>query len=202
MIAKFFAFFSITYLALVCELAFGLSVIDRNLDQLLGKSDEVVYGVVTNISSRYGSGRSSEQIYTYVDLSEVVSLKRPREYDGTVFTLRIAGGRVGNRMQVIPGSPEFKLNTRYILFVKGNNQVSFPLVGINQGVLPAIFDTSMNDYRIVFDKRTERIFSALSSETSPKVNRSIKPFSARLSAEALMQLLSVKWQLRHSEEGQ
>ncbi|MBV1871398.1 MAG: hypothetical protein KUG83_02510 [Gammaproteobacteria bacterium] len=201
MTAKFFAFFSITYLALVCELAFGISVIDRNLDQLLEKSDEVVYGVVTNISSRYGSGKSSEQIYTYVDLSEVVSLKRPHEYDGTVFTLRIAGGRVGNRMQVIPGSPKFKLNTRYILFVKGNNQVSLPLVGINQGFLPATFDASMNDYRIAFDKRTEKIFSALFPEASPSANRSIKPLSERLPPGELMRLLSVKWQLRNNEEG-
>ena len=192
---------SVVCLVLVCKTAFAISVVEKSFEQLLEQSDDVIYGLVTDSSSRYGDGLSSEQIYTYVQFSEVVSVKNPQGYSQNEYLLRIAGGRVGRRIQVIPGVPKFLIGSRYILFIKGNNELAFPLVGVNQGVLNTIFDKSKNDFRVLFDKRTLKIFEALNSH---RTNPSVSPMghlNAPFSPQELVNALNVIWNEQLETQG-
>ena len=199
--SRIFKSLSVVCLVLVCKFASAISVVEKSFEQLLEQSDDVIYGLVTDLSSRYGDGRSSEQIYTYVQFSEVVSVKKPQGYSQNEYLLRIAGGRVGRHIQVIPGAPEFLPGSRYILFIKGNNQLAFPLVGVNQGVLKAVFDESKNDFRVLFDQRTLKIFEALNSRrTSPSV-MPMGYLNAPFSPQELVDALNVIWNEQHETQG-
>jgi len=195
------SFIPALFMLLVCEASYGISVVDKSLEQLLKQSDDVIYGVVTDISARYAQGEPSQQIYTFITFSEIQSIKNFEENNQGEFLLRIAGGRVGSRAQVIPGAPKFQLGERYILFVRGNNRLAFPLVGVNQGVLNAVLDKTKRGYRLIFKKRSRRIpeqFQALRENTgSSTPDRQ----GADISPQEFMEALSARWQQLNAQKG-
>ncbi|MEJ1971562.1 MAG: hypothetical protein WDM96_03340 [Lacunisphaera sp.] len=50
--------------------------------------------------------------------------------------LDLVGGRVGKEELTIEGAPKFSPGQESILFVRGNGQVYFPLVGLTHGYFP------------------------------------------------------------------
>lgn len=197
---QFSSFLSALFLLVICQVSFGISVVDKSLEQLLEQSDDVVYGVVTDISSRYVQGEPSQQIYTFITFSEIQRIKNPEVDNQTEFLLRMAGGRVGSRAQVIPGAPRFQLGERYILFVRGNNKLAFPLVGVNQGVLRAVFDKTKSDYQLIFKKRSRRILEQFQVLRENAGISSPDRLGADISPQEFMGVLSSRWQQMNSEK--
>jgi hypothetical protein len=197
---QFSSFLSALFLLVVCQVSFGISVVDKSLEQLLEQSDDVIYGVVTDISSRYVQGEPSQQIYTFITFSEIQGIKNPEANNQTEFLLRMAGGRVGSRAQVIPGAPRFQLGERYILFVRGNNKLAFPLVGVNQGVLRAVFDKTKSDYQLIFKKRSRRILEQFQALRENAGISSPDRLGADISPQEFMGALSSRWQQVNSEK--
>lgn len=194
------SFLSSLCLLLVCEVGYGISVVDKSLEQLLKQSDDVIYGVVTDISARYTEGKPSQQIYTFITFSEVQSIKNSEANIQSEFVLRIAGGRIGSRAQVIPGAPKFQLGERYILFVRGNNRLAFPLVGVNQGVLNAVLNKTKRGYRLIFKKRSRRIpeqFQALRENTGSSAPGHQ---GTDISPQEFMETLSARWQQLNAQK--
>jgi len=195
------SFISALCLLLVCEVSYGISVVDKSLEQLLKQSDDVIYGVVTDVSSRYAQDEPSQQIYTFITLSEIQSIKSSKAHVQNEFVLRIAGGRVGSRAQVIPGAPKFQLGERYILFVRGNNRLAFPLVGVNQGVLKAVFDKAKGDYRLTLKKRPGEILEQFRALRAKSVKASLERRDADISPQEFMETLSTRWQQLNDHKG-
>ncbi|MDP2139148.1 MAG: hypothetical protein Q8J74_14955 [Candidatus Didemnitutus sp.] len=99
---------------------------------LVNQSDYIVRAVVKSVSSEY-ERPGSRKIVTWVELqvSEVIAGTPPQP-----LVLRVMGGKVGDREMILEGAPEFKVGDENILFVQGNGQQIYPLVGMMHGVYP------------------------------------------------------------------
>ena len=178
---------------LACQVSYGLSVVEKSLEQLLEQSDEVIYGLVTEISSRYDHDQPNQQIYTYIQFSETKRIKNSDANARDGFVLRIAGGRVGSRAQVIPGAPKFDVGERYILFVKGNNKLALPIVGVNQGVFSVVLNAATHSYEVVLKGRPEEFSTQLQMLLDGTENGSLDSLSTGISPQEFMEALSTKW---------
>lgn len=197
---ELFSFVSALCLYLVCELSYGISVVDRNLEQLLRQSDDVIYGVVTDMSARYDPTEPGQQIYTFVTFSEIQSIKNADIDNQSEYVLRIAGGRVGSRAQVIPGAPKFQLGERYVLFVRGNNKFAFPLVGVNQGVFNAVLDKKKGDYRLTLKDRSREIVEQFRALRATSGKAFLDKPSADISPDEFMEALGARWQQLNAQK--
>ena len=124
--------------------AAALMEIGRSFDQLVDRADQVFVGVVTDVRSAWGEGRQANNIYTFVTFSDLDVWKG--EVSQAEYTLRIAGGQVGNAIQVFPGAPRFVVGKTYTVFVRDNQLALFPTVGISQGVYPVLWDQTMGRF--------------------------------------------------------
>jgi len=88
---------------------------DISLQELIDISDLIIQGEVKEISSRM----ESDHIYTYVEvkISKFIKGEFPEEV-----TLKIKGGKVGNIVERVSGSPSFEKGERVILFLKKKNE--------------------------------------------------------------------------------
>ncbi|MBL4607608.1 MAG: hypothetical protein JKY01_07260 [Pseudomonadales bacterium] len=179
--------------------AYAITVIEKSLTQLLEQSDDVIYGLVTDIHAEYGEGEASQQIYTYIKFSEVQRIKTPEENNQNEFLLRIAGGRVGYRAQVIPGAPTFQRGERYVLFVKGNNKLAFPLVGVNQGVFRVTYDEIKKGYRVIFHKRSKKVLEQFRTYRSME---SLDNGASFISLGEFIDVLDSRWQKLSADQRQ
>ena len=145
------------YIALLfSNSAHGVTVVERDFDEMFDRSDEVFYGLVTDIHAQYETNEFGQSIFTYIQFSDVKRVKDVDAQNAHSYLLRVAGGRVANTVQMFPGMPQFELGKRYVIFVRDNNEVAFPLVGIQQGFI-AVVDDSKNGRILTFSKTTEKI---------------------------------------------
>ncbi len=113
--------------------ASALSVVERSFDELVELADHVVVGTVEGLEGRLGTTSAGRQyVTTRVSLTQLDVVKGTNPGDS--YVLEVAGGVAGGVAQVYPGLPEFKLGERYVLFIRGNRQDFFPVVGIQQGL--------------------------------------------------------------------
>lgn len=181
---------------------FAISVAEVDFEDILQRSDDIIYGVVVDKYSAHGSGRSVDQIFSHIVFSEVESIKKPNGYEKNRFTLRIAGGRVGNMLQVIPGAPDFKVGERYIIFIRDNNKVAFPLVGLNQGVLKVMAEQGGSTHRVLFERPTEKIREHFIRYRVNKFFQSDKKVAQDLvRPRMLMDFLRYRWSGRNANGG-
>lgn len=115
--------------------AFATTIVFKNFDDLVKESDAIFAGRVASIESQENA---NQEIYTFVTFDQLSLLGGT--YQGATLTLRFKGGRVGNRISQIVGSPEFNVNEQVVLFVEGNGQYMVPVVGWTQGVFRAVQD--------------------------------------------------------------
>lgn len=110
-------------------------VLPKSFGDLVREADLVLEGTVGEKRSEWAEDRST--IYTFITFFDIEIIDGTYE-EGT-FTLRMDGGEVeeSGRMKglKIPGTPEFEVGERVILFVKDNTWEVCPLVGWEQGVL-------------------------------------------------------------------
>ncbi len=107
------------------------SVEAPNFEQLVGQADYVVRGVITSITPEWRDNQGRPYILSKVtlELREIIKGTPPQP-----LVLEFVGGRIGAEELVIEGAPKFHLGEENILFVQGNGQQIYPLVGIMHGL--------------------------------------------------------------------
>ncbi|HHM06129.1 MAG TPA: hypothetical protein ENJ19_10365 [Gammaproteobacteria bacterium] len=113
--------------------ATALSVVERDFGELVDRAELVLVGTASEQHSYADpAGGPRPWIYTDITFTDLEFIKG--EVPSTHYTLRISGGRVAGRALDIPGLPRFKTGERYLIFVKGNGRLFFPVVGVHQGM--------------------------------------------------------------------
>jgi hypothetical protein len=93
------------------------TLLKKNLDDLVRESDAIVVGTVSEIQAQYDASGDSHSFVTLTGLQVIHG-----EYQEGSLTLRLEGGRVGNHIRAVIGSPRFHANERVLLFVQGNGR--------------------------------------------------------------------------------
>lgn len=101
----------------------------KDLDRLVSESDAVVMATVRQVQSLEDAQKT---IHTYVTFGDLQMLGG--RYDSPTLTLRVEGGRVGDRGLFVDGAPDFQPEQRVLMFVQGNGRDVVPLVGWSQGL--------------------------------------------------------------------
>jgi len=123
-----------------CQSAQALTTVEHSFDEMVAMADTILVGTVTSIDSRWGEGYNAGTIYSLIQLEQLEVVKG-EETQGP-FTLKVIGGIVGDQAQFYPGMPQFQTGQRYLLFVRGNNRLIFPIVGVSQGIYRVQWDES------------------------------------------------------------
>jgi len=101
------------------------------LPELVQRSTTIVHGTVQETHTAWEDGRA--RLYTYVTVSplEIIKGSSPA---GRAITFRQLGGRDGDRIVYVPGTPRFSPKQEVLLFLTGNDAAGYPQVmGIFQG---------------------------------------------------------------------
>ena len=116
----------------------GLSVVPRPFDDLVQLADVIMVGTVQDVHSEFGNDGLDQNIFSFVRFRELQVIKG--QITTEQYTLQVPGGVVGRIAQDYPGVPPFHTGQRYVVFVRGNNRVFFPVVGITQGLFRVLTD--------------------------------------------------------------
>jgi hypothetical protein len=101
------------------------------LPELVRRSATIVHGTVQQTNTQWEEGGA--RLYTYITVSAIEILKGDNPAARSV-TFRQLGGRDGDRMVYVPGSPRFAAKQEVLLFLTGDDAGGFPQVmGIFQG---------------------------------------------------------------------
>jgi len=119
--------------------AHAVSAIDRTFAELVQRAELIVAATVAEV--RATSDGPQAPIFTHVTLTGLEPLKGAVE--GDVYVLRISGGVLGDRAELIAGLPRLVPGQRYILFIRGNGSDVFPLVGIHSGLYRLVWDAAL-----------------------------------------------------------
>ena len=117
------------------------TVVAPEFSELVNKSDYIIRAVVKSVRAEMETGANGRKIHTFVELEvrEVIAGTPP-----TPLVLRLLGGTVGKEEMVLQGAPKFQVGDEDILFVRGNNRMAYPLVGIMHGRYPIRQDAATN----------------------------------------------------------
>jgi len=106
------------------------------LPELVQRSTTIVHGTVQETHTAWEEGRA--RLYTYVTVSplEIVKGGPPA---GRTITFRQLGGRDGDRVVYVAGTPRFSPRQEVLLFLTGNDGAGYPQVmGIFQGAFRSV----------------------------------------------------------------
>lgn len=145
--------FFVAILLILAIQAHATTLVYKSFDDLVKEADGIVMGTVTNIRSNM---KKPGPIYTYVTLGDLKILFG--RYDRKEFTLRMEGGRVGNKRLDVEGSPVFRPKEKVIVFAQGNGRNIVPLVGWGQGVFRIRKDRELTR-EVVVDSDGNRVFA-------------------------------------------
>ena len=106
----------------------ALTVIKKDFVELTEEAELILVGSVEEIIGTRREGGATVSLITVGDLTIVKG-----EHDQTAYTMTMLGGTVGEDSLKVPGAPRFEIGRVYVLFVKGNQKVMFPFVGVTQG---------------------------------------------------------------------
>lgn len=113
-------------IALAVVAATATTVIAKSFRSLAVEADAIFAGTVEEVRSyRRDDGR----IWTAVRFAELRSLVGG---EGPQRELQFAGGRIGDRAEIVGGMPQFAVGQRVVLFVHDDGTAS-PIVGFHQG---------------------------------------------------------------------
>ena len=116
------------------------TVIQPTFRELVSSADYIVRVEVTSVTSawRTNPAKPSERyIGSQIALAvrEIIKGTPPKP-----LVLDVIGGRVGDDELVVEGAPKLVAGDECILFVRGNGQTFFPLVGLMHGYFPIYRD--------------------------------------------------------------
>ena len=112
-------------------LAWATLVRPVTLPELVQRSATIVHGTVQETHTAWEDGRA--RLYTYVTVSPREVLKG-NSASGRTLTFRQLGGRDGDQIILVPGTPRFSPKQEVLLFLTGDDEAGYPQVmGISQG---------------------------------------------------------------------
>lgn len=114
-------------LTLLATSAFATTLLKLDLATMTAKSERIVHGTVKQIEPRKEGGR----IFTHVTLEAREHLKGEAEDE---VTFRLLGGRMGDLVTIVHGSPDFALGEEVVVFLerpKGSEHLV--VTGMSQG---------------------------------------------------------------------
>ena len=117
------------------------TVVAMNFDTMVNQSSFIVEGDVVDVSSEWSADGAT--IYTYVTLGSIQVVHGG--VTGDSVTLQFEGGRVGDDVITVIGSPTFEVGARELLFVRNNGVAVSPIVGFFQGRFKVI-DNAIHDH--------------------------------------------------------
>ncbi|VAW88415.1 hypothetical protein MNBD_GAMMA16-1875 [hydrothermal vent metagenome] len=132
-------------LTLLPGFTWAFSSVSRDFNELVTLADTIIIGTVVKQQSHWDDPVAQDFIHTAITLDNIEMLKG--DIETSTYTLIIVGGAIPPFVISIPGAPSFVTNKRYVLFIKDNNKVIFPLVGVHDGVF--IIEASKNGKSIV-----------------------------------------------------
>lgn len=97
---------------------------EKNLTQLVNEAEQIFVGTVRSLQSRR---LPTGAIVTDIRFSNLQLVKGANA--GADLVLLVLGGEVDGVRLEIPGLPQFRRDTRYLVFAKGNGKDMFPVVG-------------------------------------------------------------------------
>src|SRR3569832_2891654 len=156
--------------------AHAMSVVPRSFDELVTLADLVIVGTVSAQQSRVDTPEQAH-ISSYVTLSDLQVVKGA--LDDPQYTLRIAGGVVGDRAEEYPGLPQLVTGQPYELIVRGNHRDFFTVVGIHQGVYHIVKDAAGREVVLPLQGDAHEA-AALVAQASEPVDDFLKRVRARL----------------------
>ncbi|MDZ7379840.1 MAG: hypothetical protein ONB06_10920 [candidate division KSB1 bacterium] len=106
----------------------ALVVVERDFRELVERAEVIVEGTVTRVEE---SPDASGVQRTLVTLSDLAVHKGADL--GEEFVLDVVGGTKNGLRSAVLALPSFAPGDRVILFVRGNGQAVFPVVGVHQG---------------------------------------------------------------------
>ncbi|MFQ5829031.1 MAG: hypothetical protein ACE5JD_07745 [Candidatus Methylomirabilia bacterium] len=112
------------------------TAVPKTFRELVSEAESIVVARVTGTRALQ---LESGVIVTDVALEVLLAVKGPRE---PLMTLRMPGGRIGDREVMIDGAPAFQADQILLLFVRGNMVDVVPFVGAQEAVFYVITDPS------------------------------------------------------------
>jgi hypothetical protein len=107
---------------------FATTVMRMELPQLVKQSDSIIQGYVDDVTVQWDSTRNLA--FTYI----TVSVEDPMKGDHSrTVTIRQLGGKVGALNVSVAGMPKFTKGEEVIVFLKGAQDGTFYVLGLNQG---------------------------------------------------------------------
>lgn len=121
----------------------AMSIVPPEFSDLVTKSDYVVRGTVKSVRCEWQTIQGVRRIHTLVELTvtQVIVGQPP-----SPLILRMLGGRVGDEVMEVEGSPQFTVGEDKILFVRGNGRQFIPLTAATHGVYPILRDGTGREY--------------------------------------------------------
>jgi hypothetical protein len=144
--------------------AFATTVTRLNMEQLVQRADLIVQGHVESVYSQWDEAR--RLVFTYISIRVDEPLKG--EYRQSVL-IRQVGGTVGNIQMSIAGVPQFKSGEMAIVFLKHQDDSTFQVVGMNQGLYKIVEDFAVSNVFGVdlLDSKTGEITKPLIGGRAP-----------------------------------
>jgi hypothetical protein len=150
--------------AILSAPAFATTVARLNLEQLVQRADLIVQGHVESVYSQWDEER--RLVFTYVSIRVDEPLKGGRRQS---VLIRQIGGTVGTIQMSIAGVPQFKSGEMAIVFLKHQDNSTFQVVGMNQGLYKIVEDFAVSNVSGVdlFDSKTGQITKPLIGGRAP-----------------------------------
>jgi hypothetical protein len=144
--------------------AFATTVAKLNMEQLVQRADLIVQGQVESVYSRWDEAR--RLIFTYVSIRVDESLKGSAPQS---VVIRQIGGSVGTIQMSVAGVPQFRSGEMTVVFLKRQDDSTFQVVGMNQGLYQIDENFAVSNLFGVdlFDSKTGEITHPLISGRAP-----------------------------------
>ena len=150
--------------ALLAAPVLATTVAKLDMGQLVKRSDVIVQGQVQSVYSQWDEQR--HLVFTYVSIRVDESLKGESRQS---VLIRQVGGTVGTVQMSIAGVPQFKSGEMAVVFLKSQNDSTFQVVGMNQGLYEIVEDFAVSNLfgADLFDIPTGEISKPLAGVRAP-----------------------------------
>jgi len=144
--------------------AFATTVAKLSLEQLVQKADLIVQGQVESVYTQWDEDRRLVFTYVAIRVDEPLKGESPRSV-----LIRQVGGIVGTIQMSVVGVPQFRSGEMTLVFLKRQDDSTFQVVGMNQGLYEIIEDFAVSNLIGVdlFDSKTGQITRPLIGGRAP-----------------------------------
>ena len=144
--------------------AFATTVARLNLEQLVQRADLIVQGQVQSVYSQWDDER--HLVFTYISIRVDDPLKGERRQS---VLIRQLGGTAGTIQMSVAGVPQFRSGEMAIVFLKRQDDGTFQVVGMNQGLYEIVENVAVSNVFGVdlFDSKTGEITKPLIGGRAP-----------------------------------